>query len=327
MKSLRANLVRPCRRCRAAPTVGQSIFCSYCKRLQKQESNRRTAIDRKLGVKRNRANVNQERIRVAAWVCQHLQRNPCAACGQGHVILLEFVPRPDVAIAAEGGVETLIRRGAPLAAVQAAVAACDVLCVACVNVQTAYLRGGRLAYRVPYAGAPPDLSRSWYGERGDPTEEPAAPAVRRRFEAPAIDEAARERLRIAERDRRLAARAGRAEGQRGVVPPTVPQPHELGGEGVVEPEVARTRATDFPPDSVGRDEPTPKQPTGDAAQEDVGDDPAGVRSREPVGEAASGRGEDDPVDAGQEGRLGAEHVHHGVVGGRRIIRRLPERGA
>ena len=97
MKSLRANLVRPCRRCRTAPTVGRSIFCSYCKRLQKQDSNRRTAADRQLGIKRNRANVNQERIRVAAWVCQYLQRNPCAACGQGHVILLEFVPRPDAA--------------------------------------------------------------------------------------------------------------------------------------------------------------------------------------------------------------------------------------
>jgi len=296
--------------------------------LQKQDSNRRTAADRQLGIKRNRANVNQERIRVAAWVCQYLQRNPCAACGQGHVILLEFVPRPDAAIEAEGGVETLIRRGAPLAAVQAAVAACDVLCVACVSVQTAYLRGGRLAYRVPHAGAPPDLSRPWRGERADPASgAPTAPVTpRRRFEEPQVDEAVRERLRLAERDRRLAARAGRADGQRGVVPPAVPQPHELGGEGVVEPEVARASATDLPPDGVGRDEPAPEQPAGDTAQEDVGNDPAGVGPREPVGEAASGRGEDDPVDAGQEGRLGAEHVHHGVVGGRRLVRRLPERG-
>lgn len=242
------------------------------------------------------------------------------------MILLEFVPK-DGAVFDAGGVETLVRNGASLDTVKTAVDRCDVLCVACLAVQTAYFRRGRLGYRVPYAGDAPNLHLPW----SRPRTTPPTPITRRRaFAEPQLSEDERERLRIAERDRRMALRTARGAvraGEGGLVPPPVPQPQEFSGAGVVEPEVSRASAADLPSNGVTGDEPAPEQPPDDAAQEDVRDDAATVALGEPVGEATGGRGEDDAVDAGDDRRLDAGTVDRSVVQGRRVVRRLRQRSA
>lgn len=255
------------------------------------------------------------------WICKYLSENPCVGCGETDIIVLQFdrdSPRP---FAKRSGysVAEVVSRGLPLDMLIEAANKCVVRCANCRARAVAQAAGAnyyKVAFVRAVAPAPPQ----------DTVDRMKVALAARR--PPQLSEDERERLRIAERDRRMALRTARdavRAGEGGLVPPAVPQPHEFSGARVVEPEVPRACAADLPTDGVGGDEPTPEQPADDAAQEDVRDDAAAMALGEPVGKAAGGRGEDDAVDAEAERALDAARVDARVVGRRRVVRRLRQR--